>query len=71
MCLTILSEEQPIRWCLLNVKILVENSEVGYGQKLVHPLQIHYIHQIVQQKINKFVQVVFFLLVKVNYNILF
>uniref|UniRef100_A0A915E4X5 Mediator of RNA polymerase II transcription subunit 14 n=1 Tax=Ditylenchus dipsaci TaxID=166011 RepID=A0A915E4X5_9BILA len=49
--LTMLGEEPSAKWCLLNIKILVENYDVGYGQKLVHPLQVNFLHQIVQEKL--------------------
>ncbi|KAI1700697.1 mediator complex subunit MED14 domain-containing protein [Ditylenchus destructor] len=51
--LTILGEMEPsnAQWILLDIKILVENYDVGYGQKLVHPLQINFLHQIVQEKL--------------------
>jgi len=52
ICLTRLGESEATNWCLLNVRMLVESPEVGLGQKLVHPLQVNYLHQIVQEKLD-------------------
>uniref|UniRef100_A0A914LN64 Uncharacterized protein n=1 Tax=Meloidogyne incognita TaxID=6306 RepID=A0A914LN64_MELIC len=38
--LTRLGDDLQTKWCLLNIKILVTNAEVGQGQRLVHPLQM-------------------------------
>jgi len=69
IALTMLREEEPRRWCLLDIKILVNHSkrlclpypvvtqcallvlDVGYGD-LVHPKQLHFLHQIVQEKLD-------------------
>ena len=49
--LTRLGETNDVGWCLLNIKILVENNEVGFGNRLIHPLQVYFVHQIVQEKL--------------------
>ncbi|KAL7077345.1 hypothetical protein ACQ4LE_003205 [Meloidogyne hapla] len=43
---------QTTKWCLLNIKILVTNAEVGQGQRLVHPLQVNFLHQMVQERLD-------------------
>ncbi|KAF7635977.1 Mediator of RNA polymerase II transcription subunit 14 [Meloidogyne graminicola] len=43
---------QLTKWCLLNLKILVSNADVGNGQKLVHPLQLNFLHQLVQERLD-------------------
>jgi mediator of RNA polymerase II transcription subunit 14 len=50
--LTLLSPRANAKWCLLNVKILVEDYDIGYGTKLVHPLQVNFIHQLLQAKMD-------------------
>lgn len=58
--LTMLGEiESLVSWVLLDIKILVENYDVGFGQKLVHPLQVNFLHRIVQDKLQHSEQVSF------------
>ncbi|KAL3106168.1 hypothetical protein niasHT_016855 [Heterodera trifolii] len=52
MELTRLGDEPTTRWTLLNIRILVESAEVGEGQQMVHPLQINFLHQMVQEKLD-------------------
>ena len=40
-----------IPWRLLDVEILVEDPETGDGQSLVHPLQVNFIHELVQARL--------------------
>lgn len=42
MTLTRLGDDPSTRWTLLNIRILVESTEVGEGQCLVHPLQVKF-----------------------------
>lgn len=55
--LTLLKENKTPKWCLLNIKFLVDCYEIAFGQDLVHPLQLNFIHKIVQAKLNKSEQV--------------
>uniref|UniRef100_A0A914L915 Mediator of RNA polymerase II transcription subunit 14 RM3 domain-containing protein n=1 Tax=Meloidogyne incognita TaxID=6306 RepID=A0A914L915_MELIC len=50
--LTRLGDDLQTKWCLLNIKILVTNAEVGQGQRLVHPLQVNFLHQMVQERLD-------------------
>lgn len=52
MRLTIMSEIEPIKWCLLHMEILVNNFDVSKGEPLVHPLQLNLLHRIVQEKMD-------------------
>uniref|UniRef100_A0AC35UAX2 Mediator of RNA polymerase II transcription subunit 14 n=1 Tax=Rhabditophanes sp. KR3021 TaxID=114890 RepID=A0AC35UAX2_9BILA len=52
VCLTLLGEEKDTKWTLLNISILVEQYEIGYGTKLVHPLQLHTMHNLIQNRIH-------------------
>uniref|UniRef100_A0A0N5A492 Mediator of RNA polymerase II transcription subunit 14 n=1 Tax=Parastrongyloides trichosuri TaxID=131310 RepID=A0A0N5A492_PARTI len=47
--LTLLSAEVAAKWTILHIKILVEQHDIGYGTQLVHPLQLHNIHQHLQR----------------------
>uniref|UniRef100_A0A915ITZ7 Mediator of RNA polymerase II transcription subunit 14 n=1 Tax=Romanomermis culicivorax TaxID=13658 RepID=A0A915ITZ7_ROMCU len=49
--LTLLGETSDLPWTLLNLKILVEDYDIGEGTDLVHPQQVHYLHQVVQTRI--------------------
>lgn len=49
--LTLFNNDLSMKWTLLNIKILVEQYDIGYGTKLVHPMQLFSIHQFLQQKI--------------------
>uniref|UniRef100_A0A0K0DSV7 Mediator of RNA polymerase II transcription subunit 14 n=1 Tax=Strongyloides stercoralis TaxID=6248 RepID=A0A0K0DSV7_STRER len=50
--LTLLSADVNEKWTLLHITILVEQHDIGYGTKLVHPLQLHNIHQHLQKLMN-------------------
>lgn len=49
--LTVMGDGPNIPWRLLEINILVEDKETGEGKALVHPLQIQYIHQLVQARL--------------------
>ncbi|XP_050538100.1 mediator of RNA polymerase II transcription subunit 14 [Daktulosphaira vitifoliae] len=49
--LTLMGDNPNIPWRLLDIEILVEDKETGEGKPLVHPLQIQYIHQVVQARL--------------------
>ncbi|XP_014680674.1 PREDICTED: mediator of RNA polymerase II transcription subunit 14-like [Priapulus caudatus] len=48
--LTLMGDGPVVPWRLLEIDILVQNKETGDGKALVHPLQIHYIHQLLQSR---------------------
>ncbi|CAJ0578435.1 unnamed protein product, partial [Mesorhabditis spiculigera] len=50
--LTVLGEAPSIPWTLLNIKMLVEEYEIGYGTQLVHPLQLNAVHQVLQSRMD-------------------
>ncbi|KAL1465599.1 hypothetical protein WDU94_005154 [Cyamophila willieti] len=49
--LTVMGDGPNIPWRLLDIEILVEDKETGDGKALVHPLQVEYIHRVVQARI--------------------
>ncbi|XP_046582734.1 mediator of RNA polymerase II transcription subunit 14-like isoform X2 [Haliotis rubra] len=49
--LTLMGDSPTIPWRLLDIDILVEDHETGDGKSLVHSLQIHYIHQLAQNRL--------------------
>ncbi|XP_074645605.1 mediator of RNA polymerase II transcription subunit 14-like isoform X2 [Tubulanus polymorphus] len=49
--LTIMGDGVIIPWRLLDIDILVEDHETGDGKALVHSMQIHYIHQLIQSRL--------------------
>ncbi|KAK6113195.1 Mediator complex subunit MED14 family protein [Brugia pahangi] len=51
--LTLLGERPATKWTLLNIKILVEDYEIGFGTKLVHPLQVNMLHNVLQLRMDK------------------
>ncbi|VDK60298.1 unnamed protein product [Anisakis simplex] len=51
--LTLLGERAITKWTLLNIRILVEDYEIGFGTKLVHPLQVNTIHNVLQLRMDK------------------
>ncbi|MCP9265190.1 MED14 [Dirofilaria immitis] len=51
--LTLLGERPTTKWTLLNIKILVEDYEIGFGTKLVHPLQVNMLHNVLQLRMDK------------------
>uniref|UniRef100_A0A0K0FU42 Mediator of RNA polymerase II transcription subunit 14 n=1 Tax=Strongyloides venezuelensis TaxID=75913 RepID=A0A0K0FU42_STRVS len=48
--LTLFNDDLSTKWTLLDIKILIEQYDVGYGKKLVHPMQLFSMHQYLQQK---------------------
>ncbi|XP_065344128.1 mediator of RNA polymerase II transcription subunit 14 isoform X2 [Cloeon dipterum] len=51
VCLTVMGEGENVPWRLLSVKILVADKETGEGRPLVHPLQTHYLHEVLQSRL--------------------
>lgn len=49
--LTVMGDAPNVPWRLLDIEILVEDKETGDGKALVHTLQVHYIHQVVQARL--------------------
>lgn len=49
--LTLMGDGPHIPWRLLDIDILVEDKETGDGKSLVHSLQVHYIHQLIQSRL--------------------
>nr|XP_024219259.1 mediator of RNA polymerase II transcription subunit 14 [Halyomorpha halys] len=49
--LTVMGDCPNIPWRLLDIDILVEDKETGDGKALVHSLQVHYIHQVLQARL--------------------
>lgn len=40
-----------VPWRLLDIEILVADKETGDGRSLVHPLQVNYIHELIQRRL--------------------
>lgn len=40
-----------VPWRLLDIEVLVEDKETGDGRSLVHPLQVNYIHELIQRRL--------------------
>ncbi|XP_040194038.1 mediator of RNA polymerase II transcription subunit 14 isoform X3 [Rana temporaria] len=49
--LTVMGDDPEVPWRLLKLEILVEDKETGDGRALVHSMQIHFIHQLVQSRL--------------------
>ncbi|XP_017775770.1 PREDICTED: mediator of RNA polymerase II transcription subunit 14 [Nicrophorus vespilloides] len=49
--LTVMGDGPNIPWRLLEIDVLVEDKETGDGKALVHPLQVQYIHQLMQTRL--------------------
>ncbi|KFM63332.1 Mediator of RNA polymerase II transcription subunit 14, partial [Stegodyphus mimosarum] len=49
--LTLMGDGPHVSWRLLDIDILVEDKETGDGEALVHSLQVHYIHQLIQSRL--------------------
>ncbi|TDG47352.1 hypothetical protein AWZ03_006211 [Drosophila navojoa] len=49
--LTVMGDSPTVPWRLLDIDILVEDKETGDGKSLVHPLQVNYIHQLIQARL--------------------
>lgn len=56
---TLLGERETTKWTLLNIRILVEDFEIGFGTKLVHPLQVNLLHNIIQARMDAEEEVTF------------
>ncbi|UMM24675.1 hypothetical protein L5515_004791 [Caenorhabditis briggsae] len=50
--ITLLGETEMTKWSLLNIKILVEDYELGMGLPLVHNLQLNQIHGVLQSRMD-------------------
>ncbi|CAI2348423.1 unnamed protein product [Caenorhabditis sp. 36 PRJEB53466] len=50
--ITLLGETEMTKWTLLNIKILVEDYELGLGLPLVHPVQLNQLHGVLQTRMN-------------------
>ncbi|XP_068142124.1 mediator of RNA polymerase II transcription subunit 14 isoform X2 [Drosophila tropicalis] len=51
VALTVMGDSPNVPWRLLDIDILVEDKETGDGKALVHPLQVNYIHQLIQARL--------------------
>lgn len=49
--LTLMGDSPSIPWRLLDITFQVEDHETGNGKSLVHSMQVHYIHQLVQLRL--------------------
>lgn len=49
--LTLMGDGPHIPWRLLDIDILVEDKETGDCRSLVHPLQVQFIHQLIQARL--------------------
>jgi len=49
--LMLMGDGEEVPWRLLNIEFLMEDYETSDGKSLVHGMQIHYIHQIVQSRL--------------------
>lgn len=49
--LTVMGDSPTLPWRLLDISILVEDKETGDGKPLVHPMQVHFIHQLIQSRL--------------------
>nr|NP_612041.2 mediator complex subunit 14, isoform A [Drosophila melanogaster]Q9W0P8.4 RecName: Full=Mediator of RNA polymerase II transcription subunit 14; AltName: Full=Mediator complex subunit 14; AltName: Full=dRGR1 [Drosophila melanogaster]AAF47395.4 mediator complex subunit 14, isoform A [Drosophila melanogaster]AGW25608.1 FI21204p1 [Drosophila melanogaster] len=49
--LTVMGDNPTVPWRLLDIDVLVEDKETGDGKSLVHPLQVNYIHQLIQARL--------------------
>ncbi|CAI5445697.1 unnamed protein product [Caenorhabditis angaria] len=50
--MTLLGETEKTKWTLLNIKILVEDYELGLGMPLVHPIQVNQLHAVLQTRMD-------------------
>ncbi|XP_011505329.1 PREDICTED: mediator of RNA polymerase II transcription subunit 14 [Ceratosolen solmsi marchali] len=51
--LTVMGDGPNLPWRLLDLEILVSDRETGDGKSLVHPLQTHYVHQVIQARLSE------------------
>lgn len=49
--LTMMGDGDCVPWRLLDIEILVEDKETGDGRSLAHPLQVNYIHELIQRRL--------------------
>nr|XP_023691886.1 mediator of RNA polymerase II transcription subunit 14-like [Paramormyrops kingsleyae] len=49
--LTVMGDDPDVPWRLLKLQILVEDKETGDGRALVHSMQVHFIHELVQSRL--------------------
>lgn len=49
---TVLGDAPTVPWKIIEIEILVEDKDIGDGMQLVHPLQVHYMHQICQARMD-------------------
>ncbi|XP_069951708.1 mediator of RNA polymerase II transcription subunit 14-like isoform X2 [Cherax quadricarinatus] len=49
--LTLMGDSPSEPWRLLEIEILVEDKETGDGKALVHPMQVAFIHQLIQSRL--------------------
>lgn len=49
--LTMMGDGGDVPWRLLDIEIQVEDKETGDGRTLVHPLQVNYIHELIQRRL--------------------
>ncbi|XP_074593418.1 mediator complex subunit 14 [Brevipalpus obovatus] len=52
MSLTLMGDGPSIPWRVLSIDFLVEDKETGEGRDLVHPLQINFIQNLIQSRLN-------------------
>lgn len=50
--LTVLGDGPSVPWRILEIEFLVVDKEIGEGSSLTHPLQIHFIHQLAQSRLD-------------------
>uniref|UniRef100_A0A915AIY3 Mediator of RNA polymerase II transcription subunit 14 n=1 Tax=Parascaris univalens TaxID=6257 RepID=A0A915AIY3_PARUN len=50
--LTLLGERANTKWTLLDIRMLVEDYEIGFGTRLVHPLQVNTVHNVLQLRMD-------------------
>lgn len=58
--LTLLGERANTKWTLLDIRILVEDYEIGFGTRLVHPLQVNTVHNVLQLRMDNSNEVPYF-----------
>jgi len=49
--LTVLGDCLTIPWKIIEIEILVEDKNIGDGMSLAHPLQVHYLHEMAQGRV--------------------
>lgn len=51
--LTVLGDSPSIPWKVIDLEILVEDKDIGDGMALVHPLQVSFLSQLAQERLEK------------------